>query len=35
MTELTTLRALAGLPLQPPSLADSTLILDLESPGSE
>ncbi|WP_445166463.1 cysteine hydrolase family protein [Mycolicibacterium sp. Dal123E01] len=27
MTELTTLRALAGLPLQPPSLAESTLIL--------
>ena len=27
MTELTTLRAMAGLPLQPPSLASSTLIL--------
>jgi nicotinamidase-related amidase len=27
MTELTTLRALAGLPLQPPSLAASTLVL--------
>ncbi|WP_319437711.1 cysteine hydrolase family protein [Mycobacterium sp. RTGN5] len=27
MTEPTTLRALAGLPLHPPSLADSTLIL--------
>jgi nicotinamidase-related amidase len=27
MTELTTLRALAGLPLHPPALADSTLIL--------
>jgi nicotinamidase-related amidase len=27
VTELTTLRALAGLPLQPPSLAASTLIL--------
>ncbi|GAY17333.1 cysteine hydrolase family protein [Mycobacterium sp. shizuoka-1] len=27
MSELSTLRALAGLPLQPPSLADSTLIL--------
>jgi nicotinamidase-related amidase len=27
MTDLTTLRALAGLPLQPPSLAASTLIL--------
>lgn len=27
MTDLTTLRALAGLPLQPPSLAASTLVL--------
>jgi nicotinamidase-related amidase len=27
MSELTTLRALAGLPLQPPSLAESTLVL--------
>jgi nicotinamidase-related amidase len=27
MSELNTLRAMAGLPLQPPSLADSTLIL--------